>query len=240
MLDQRGFSHNSALEEEKAESMMIDGGFGLALAPITSNRPSVKLCEEDEKQLKQMMRISEESDILFRVFKLLNHFYDKNHQAQEDQKKDDQLMIMDAGEDKSKKEQISRFVREAYENKSISDFSSNVSEVLKIVAKTNFEVNDSISNLIFCVFSAYYPELIDAIEDQTTKQIEAEKAPLDPKEKANKFQIKMLPLSETSVKGTKEKFTLFKDSTYSTVRTEELSHFCMVNKRIINKMIKSR
>lgn len=50
----------------------------------------------------------------------------------------------------------------------------------------------------------------------------------------------MLPLSETSVKGTKEKFTLFKDSTYTTARTEELSLFCMVNKRIINKMIKSR
>lgn len=145
----------------------------MAMVPTTSAKPSVKLCEEDEKHLKQMMRISEDSDILFRVFKLLNHFYEKNHSELEDQKKEVQLMLIDAGVHNTKREQISKFVREAYSNKSISDFSSNVSEVLKIVAKTNFEVNDSISNLIFCVFSAYYPELIDAIEDQTAKQIEA-------------------------------------------------------------------
>lgn len=82
MIDQRALSHNSALEEEKSDSMMIDGGM-LALVATTSQKATVKLCEDDEKQLKQMMRISEDSDILFRIFKLLNHFYDKNSQVEQ-------------------------------------------------------------------------------------------------------------------------------------------------------------
>lgn len=49
----------------------------------------------------------------------------------------------------------------------------------------------------------------------------------------------MIPLTESSVMA-KEKFTLFKNSQYMTNRVEELSHFCMMNKRIINKMIKTR
>ncbi|TNV74568.1 hypothetical protein FGO68_gene5813 [Halteria grandinella] len=238
MIDQRALSHNSALEEEKSDSMMIDGGM-LALVATTSQKATVKLCEDDEKQLKQMMRISEDSDILFRIFKLLNHFYDKNSQVEQQQK--EQQRLVDTTEQSRKVEQITRFVRDAYENKSISDFASNVSEVLKIVQKTNFEVNESISNLIFCVFSAYYPELIDAIEHQRVQQIEEEKRKeQEPKEKTNKYQIKMLPLTEATVKATKEKFTLFKDCNYTSLRVEELSNFCMVNKRIINKMIKSR
>jgi 5-bromo-4-chloroindolyl phosphate hydrolysis protein len=49
----------------------------------------------------------------------------------------------------------------------------------------------------------------------------------------------MIPLSEASIKG-KEKFALFKNSSFFTVRTEELNRFCIVNKRIINKLIKSK
>jgi hypothetical protein len=65
---------------------------------------------------------------------------------------------------------------------------------------------------------------------------------MEPRERSseNKYQIKMLPLTEDSVRNTKEKFTLFKNSTYMTNRVLELSQFCMVNKRLINRMIKQR
>ena len=47
----------------------------------------------------------------------------------------------------------------------------------------------------------------------------------------------MLPLT-SSVK--QEKFTLFRNTTYFTNRIEEISNFCFVNKRIINKLIKQK
>jgi E3 ubiquitin-protein ligase HUWE1 len=51
----------------------------------------------------------------------------------------------------------------------------------------------------------------------------------------------MLPLLETGPGHiSKEKFTLFRNPYYITNRIEELSNFCMVNKRIINKMIKQK
>lgn len=64
---------------------------------------------------------------------------------------------------------ITNFVKVTYENQMISNFVQNVSDVLRIVFKTNLEITEGTSNLIFCVFSAYYPELVDAIE-HTRKQ----------------------------------------------------------------------
>lgn len=37
-----------------------------------------------------------------------------------------------------------------------------------------------------------------------------------------------------------EKFTLFRNTSYFTNRIEELSNFCLINKRIINKLIKQK
>lgn len=49
----------------------------------------------------------------------------------------------------------------------------------------------------------------------------------------------MLPIPSSGVKS-KEKFSLFRNTAYFTNRVEQLSQFCLVNKRIINKMIKSK
>jgi hypothetical protein len=135
--------------------------------------------------------------------------------------------------------EIAQFVRRTYEDKALTEFVSNVSEVLRIVFRTNMEISDSVSNLTFCVFSAFYPELVDAIDHYD--RIDKEEK-MEPRERSseNKYQIKMLPLTEDSVRNTKEKFTLFKNSTYMTNRVLELSQFCMVNKRLINRMIKQR
>ena len=46
----------------------------------------------------------------------------------------------------------------------MTNFVNSVSEVLKIVFKTNLEMNEGLSNLIFCVFSSFYPELLDSIK----------------------------------------------------------------------------
>jgi hypothetical protein len=134
--------------------------------------------------------------------------------------------------------EIAKFVKFTYENQQISNFVHNVSDVLRIFYRANIEVNDAASNLIFCVFSAFYPELVDAIEHTRLQELEEQKANKDKEQ--SKFQIKMLPLTESIVKASKEKFTLFKNSQYMSNRVEELSQFCMINKRIINKMIKTR
>jgi hypothetical protein len=81
MIDQRNFSHNSALEEEKSE-LIIDTALGQSRS--SKPAPTFKLIEDDEKQLKQMLRVSEDSDILFRIFKLLNQFFDNVHKLSEE------------------------------------------------------------------------------------------------------------------------------------------------------------
>jgi hypothetical protein len=42
-------------------------------------------------------------------------------------------------------------------------FMKRVGEILKIVFKTNIEINEGVSNLIFCVFASYYPELYQSL-----------------------------------------------------------------------------
>ncbi len=46
----------------------------------------------------------------------------------------------------------------------MKEFLKKVSEVLKIIYKTNIDINDGVSNLIFCVFASYYPELFESME----------------------------------------------------------------------------
>lgn len=38
-----------------------------------------------------------------------------------------------------------------------------VNEVLRMVYKTNLEISEGVSNLIFCVFATYYPELLQSM-----------------------------------------------------------------------------
>lgn len=46
----------------------------------------------------------------------------------------------------------------------MKEFVSKVSDILKIIFKTNLEINEGVSNLIFCVFASYYPELYESMQ----------------------------------------------------------------------------
>ncbi len=48
----------------------------------------------------------------------------------------------------------------------------------------------------------------------------------------------MLPLNESLT--TKDRFILFRNTNFYNQRIEDLSNFCLANKRIINKLIKTK
>lgn len=112
-----------------------------------------------------------------------------------------------------------------------------MSDALRIALKTNIEMTDGVSNLIFCVFASFYPELFEAIQHENESNKREDAGSKDKKDEA-KYKVKMLPLTDASIK--QEKFTLFRTSSYFNNRIEELNQFCIVNKRIINKLIKSK
>ena len=68
----RQLSSNSGIEEEKLDQEMVDTS---SLQPSKSKQ--VKMPAEEEKQLKQLLRFNEDSEVLFRIFKLMNQFYEK-------------------------------------------------------------------------------------------------------------------------------------------------------------------
>lgn len=101
------------------------------------------------------MKVYEDSEILYRLFKLFNLFYDKF--SKEAEKKEE-------GEaSKSNPKEVVEFVKASYENEAIKLFINTVSDVLKIVLRTNIDPSEGVSNLIFCVLSSFYPELFDSI-----------------------------------------------------------------------------
>lgn len=125
------------------------------------------------------------------------------------------------------------FIHQLYQSEGMTVFMKKVGEVLRIVFRTNLEVTDSISNLIFCVLASYYPELYQSMMNE-----EVQKKQQEEKKQNTKYQVKMLPLSE-SIKR-QEKFVLFRNASFYNQRIEDLSNFCLVNKRVINKLIKSK
>lgn len=74
--------------------MMIDT-FGLrprASDPLTATKSAepatvLKLSEEDERQIKSLLKISEDSEVLLRIFKLFNLFFEKFSTNQEAESK---------------------------------------------------------------------------------------------------------------------------------------------------------
>ena len=72
-------------EEEKSEPMQIDTSThpSLDLRRGTSDAKSViiKLPDTEEKLLKQSLRVHEDSELLLRIFKLYNLFYEKFNKA---------------------------------------------------------------------------------------------------------------------------------------------------------------
>lgn len=72
-LENRQISSSSAgaFEEEKLDYSMVE------LSGTQSKGPQVKLAEVEEKQLRQLLRLGENPEVLFRIFKMINQFYVK-------------------------------------------------------------------------------------------------------------------------------------------------------------------
>ena len=87
-----------------------------------------------------------------------------------------------------------KFVKETYESTDIKLFIATLTDVLKRVMKINFEPNETISNLIFCVLTSFYPELFDANKHEMAMK-EEEKKLKEEKKDTTKYQIKMKPIT---------------------------------------------
>jgi hypothetical protein len=76
--------------------------------------------------------------------------------------------------------------------------------VLRIVSNANVEITETISNLIFCVFATFFPEVFESInrEEISNEQEVANQG---------KYKIKMIPIEESLKKKHGEKFVLFKN-----------------------------
>lgn len=64
-----------------------------------------------------------------------------------------------------------------------------MSDTLKIIYRTNIDITEGISNLIFCVFSTYYPELFESVKNEAiaaSNEVAGE----------GKYRVKMLPLND--------------------------------------------
>ena len=77
-----------------------------------------------------------------------------------------------------------------------------MNDILKIVQNANLEITDSISNLIFCVFASFFPEVYGSIGSEEVKE--------DSPSASNKFNVTMIPIEESLSKNHAEKFVLFK------------------------------
>jgi hypothetical protein len=78
-----------------------------------------------------------------------------------------------------------------------------MNDVLRIVSNANIEITDTISNLIFCVFATFFPEVYESMnqEEKKDEEIDADKS---------KYDVTMIPIEESLSKSHAEKFVLFK------------------------------
>jgi hypothetical protein len=61
---------------------------------------------------------------------------------------------------------------------------------MRIVYRANVDMSEAVSNIIFCVFSSFYPELIDSIKEEERRLT----LPTDKTEKS-KYTVKMAALT---------------------------------------------
>ena len=148
----------------------------------------------------------DDSEILYRIFKLFNLFYDKFN-SDKDAKKEEQMV-----DTQSTNTEVIQFVKSTYESEDLKFFVSTVSEVLRIVYKTGIEPNEGVSNLIFCVISSFYPELFDSIKVEEEQKAKEKKKYEEKKGDKTKYHVKMIPLQITGPgHSSKEKFSLFRN-----------------------------
>jgi uncharacterized protein YjgD (DUF1641 family) len=70
--------------------------------------------------------------------------------------------------------EVASYVKSTYEHEAVTNFIKNVSDVMRIVYRANVDMSEAVSNVIFCVFSSFYPELIDSIKEEERRRVYAE------------------------------------------------------------------
>lgn len=162
------------------------------MQPNQSKGHQLKLEDDEEKQLRQLLKVYDDSEVLYRIFKLFNLFYDKFSQDKEANKDEMQLEVIQTSQ--SKPEDVIQFVRSTYESDDLKIFVSSVSDVLKVIFKTGIEPNEGVSNLIFCVLSSFYPELFDSIKVEEEQKAKEKKELEEQKGEKTKYLVKMIPV----------------------------------------------
>jgi endo-1,4-beta-D-glucanase Y len=162
------------------------------LQPNQSKAHQLKLEDDEEKQLRQLLKVYDDSEVLYRIFKLFNLFYDKFSQEKEANKDEMQLEVIQTSQ--SKPDDVIQFVRSTYESDDLKIFVSSVSDVLKVIFKTGIEPNEGVSNLIFCVLSSFYPELFDSIKVEEEQKAKEKKELEEQKGEKTKYLVKMIPV----------------------------------------------
>lgn len=94
--------------------------------------------------------MNEDSEVLHRIFKLFCLFYEKFSNPPIDE-----LRSSNAPNN----EEIISNVETFYSSQKIKDFISVLNDVLRIVLNANIEITETISNLIFCAFGSFIPDV---------------------------------------------------------------------------------
>ena len=162
------------------------------MQPTQSKGQQIKLEDDEEKQLRQLLKVYDDSEVLYRIFKLFNLFYDKFSQDKEANKDEMQLDVVQTAQ--SRPDDVIQFVRSTYESDDLKLFVSSVSDVLKVIFKTGIEPNEGVSNLIFCVLSSFYPELFDSIKVEEEQKAKEKKELEEQKGEKTKYLVKMIPV----------------------------------------------
>lgn len=89
------------------------------------------------------------------------------------------------------------YIKSLYERDQMNEFVRKVNEVLRIIYKTNIDVSESVSNLLFCVFEIYNPEMYESIVNEQKEEKLKQSQPSTESKELGKYQIKMLTLDES-------------------------------------------
>ena len=75
-----------------------------------------------------------------------------------------------------------------------------LSDILRIVQNAGLELNESVTNLIFCVFASYFPEIYRQINQEEKRKEEEKREKEEHKDdapKAIKFEVSMTPIKDS-------------------------------------------
>ncbi len=140
--------------EDQHQEMVIDTS-----SALSSKGKLLKLTEEEERSVKQQMKLKEDSEALLRIFKLFNQFYSKFKEIKE-------ALDLNPNEEYLKPMDVIENIIKFYNNEHMELLGIYTNDMLRIVQNANIELTESVINLIFCIFASYFPEIYDLISKE--------------------------------------------------------------------------